>query len=76
MGICGFDLLEESAVIILVLLLFVAIPAGLAFAFVWYMSYVANNQHFDLPPSTQQGYWLDDEDNFGIDISEDYYREH
>ena len=75
MGVCGFDLLEEIAVIILVLLLFITIPAGLAFAFIWYMNYVANNQHFDLPPSMQQDFWLDDEDNFSIDISEDYYSE-
>lgn len=62
--------------IIFVLVLFVLVPAVIAFAFVWYMSYVANNQHFELPPSVPQDYWLDDEDNFGIDISEDYSREH
>jgi hypothetical protein len=63
-------------VIISVLVLFVVVPAAIAFAFVWYMRCDANNQHFELPPSVQQDYWLDDEDNFGIDISEDYYREH
>lgn len=57
--------------ILLLFVIFLAVPALAAFALVWYISYVAHKPDFEMP----REYVLYDED-FGIDISEDYCREH
>ena len=51
--------------------MFFVVPALLAYAFVWYISYLAPKPDFEMP----QDFVVYDED-FGIDISEDFYREH